>query len=725
MEEEDAPNELVEDHGVLLYYKYVNIPDTDALVDWFQNNCTFLGLLGRVRVAPEGINVTVGGKMSSLEKHITAVESIPLFKGCDFKLASCHRPLDQRIAKECGFTSLSVRAVKEVVTLHSHPSVTSPSISNAGKHLSATEFHSVLQTTGGKSLEDSNLDGLDLDTSLEPLALQSECEFGDDQHNGKVVLLDARNTYETRIGKFLPPKGIQTLEPNIRQYSDLPAWIDTHADELRGNHILMYCTGGVRCEMASAYIRMKGSGYENVYQLSGGVQRYLEAYPDGGFFKGKNFVFDHRISVGSLDKEVIGSCLLCRNPFDDYTSRCRCSNCRMLVLVCNQCQASSMLNKKSPAYICELCHKNDHKDDLSKHPEEGNNNSNDRLSTTNDDHAAVVEHDSTRPIDETEQNVEQYRPHAFSRGAMDCTVEKVLLTKKLKILCLHGFRQNASNLKGRLASFTRKLKHLAEFVFVDAPHELPFIYQSISNRVQDGKDDASLESCTNSMNLSQTKPMLPQNCNRKRAWLIAPNCHRSNFDGCHTDMILNLEGNSSMSKTLQQSSQQDESKLEKANWIQATSPFDPLQYQQQTVGWHETLIHLQEVFSNMGPFDGVLGFSQGASVAATLCSLRQRSSGHNTNINFRFVILCSGFPSPAEEFQQFISNSSMLPIDIPSLHIFGGTAGLDKQIMSDASMQLASFFRSDCCVVLKHSSGHIIPTQSSYIDRIKDFLQFL
>jgi len=109
--EENAQNELVEDLGVLLYYKYVNIPDTDALVDWFQNNCTSLGLLGRVRVAPEGINVTVGGKMTSLEKHITAVESNSLFKGCDFKLASCQRPLDQRIAKECGFTSLSVRAV--------------------------------------------------------------------------------------------------------------------------------------------------------------------------------------------------------------------------------------------------------------------------------------------------------------------------------------------------------------------------------------------------------------------------------------------------------------------------------------------------------------------------------------------------------------------------------------------------------------------------------------
>lgn len=75
-----------------------------------------------------------------------------------------------------------------------------------------------------------------------------------------------------------------------------------------------------------------------------------------------------------------------------------------------------MLNKKSPSYICELCHKNDHNDDLSKHPEEGNNNSNDRLRPTKDDHAAVIEHDSSRPIDETEQNVEQYRPHAFSRG---------------------------------------------------------------------------------------------------------------------------------------------------------------------------------------------------------------------------------------------------------------------------------------------------------------------
>jgi len=183
----------------------------------------------------------------------------------------------------------------------------------------------------------------------------------------------------------------------------------------------------------------------------------------------------------------------------------------------------------------------------------------------------------------------------------DCTVEKVSSTKKLKILCLHGFRQNASNLKGRLGSFTKKLKHLAEFVFVEAPHELPFICQSISNKVQDGKDDAALERCTNFVNLSQPKSILPQNCNRKRAWLIAPNCHQSNLEGCRTDMTLNLEENSSTSTTVQKYSQQYRSKLEETNWIQAIPPSDPLQYQQQTVRWQETLAHLQEVFSNMGP----------------------------------------------------------------------------------------------------------------------------
>lgn len=321
-----ADNDGPDQYGVVLYYKYTPIPDVDQLFSFYDSNCNSLGLLGRVRLAPDGVNVTIGGKLSLLEKHIAAVKSNSLFEGTDFKLASCHDPLNDQVAKECGFTSLSIRVVKELVTFSPHPLLKSPEISNAGTHLSAVEFHSVLQSAG-------------------PL-LEKE----NPSNHKKLVLLDARNLYETRIGKFKTPN-VETLDPGIRQYSDLPSWIDDNSERFRGNRVLMYCTGGIRCEMASAYIRSKGAGFENVFQLFGGIQRYLEQFPDGGFFKGKNFVFDHRISVGSSDANIMGACLLCGSSFDDYSSRCRCNHCRMLVLVCDSCQ------KKDALYVCELCQK--------------------------------------------------------------------------------------------------------------------------------------------------------------------------------------------------------------------------------------------------------------------------------------------------------------------------------------------------------------------------------
>lgn len=312
-------------YGVLLYYKYAPVPDLDDLVAFYDSSCNELALLGRVRLSHNGVNVTVGGELSALEKHIEAVKLNNLFEGTDFKLASCHHPVNDKVAKECGFTSLSIRVVKELVTFSSQPLLKPPEISHAGRYLSAAEFHSVLESPGQLLEKDSHTKGL--------------------------LLLDARNLYETRIGKFDKP-GVDTLDPGIRQYSDLGSWIDGNSERLRGKRVLMYCTGGIRCEMASAYIRSKGAGFENVFQLYGGIQRYLDQFPDGGFFRGKNFVFDHRISVGSSDANIMGACLLCSSPFDDYSSRCRCSYCRMLVLVCDSCQ-----QKGSDQYACELCQK--------------------------------------------------------------------------------------------------------------------------------------------------------------------------------------------------------------------------------------------------------------------------------------------------------------------------------------------------------------------------------
>lgn len=319
--------EEVEEEGILLYYSYADVPDLEQLLDFYNSNCKLLGLRGRVRLAPHGVNVTVGGKLSCLERHIGALKANSLFQGTDFKLASCNSQSNHQILQESGFTSLSIRIVKELVTFSPCPLLNPPVISNAGQHLSAVEFNTVLQSAGA---------------SVENVSL-TWCN--------KLLLLDARNVYETRIGRFQTPK-VETLDPKIRQYSDLCTWIDNHSEQLRGANVLMYCTGGIRCEMASAYIRSKGAGFENIFQLYGGIQRYLEQYPDGGYFKGKNFVFDHRISVGSSNADIIGACLLCDSPFDDYSSRCRCSCCRMLVLVCYDCQEDN-----GAKYVCELCQK--------------------------------------------------------------------------------------------------------------------------------------------------------------------------------------------------------------------------------------------------------------------------------------------------------------------------------------------------------------------------------
>ncbi|XP_047049822.1 rhodanese-like domain-containing protein 6 [Lolium rigidum] len=128
---------------------------------------------------------------------------------------------------------------------------------------------------------------------------------------------------------------------------------------------MMYCAGGIRCEMASAYIHSKSEGFENVFQLYGGIKRYLEQFPNGVYFDGKNFVLDNRIYVGSLKDNKLGTCLICGFTFtyDDYSSRCRCSHCRMLVLVFSTCQdctkaeeLKDQLGSGHPTFIKPMSH---------------------------------------------------------------------------------------------------------------------------------------------------------------------------------------------------------------------------------------------------------------------------------------------------------------------------------------------------------------------------------
>ncbi|KAF5176705.1 Rhodanese-like domain-containing protein [Thalictrum thalictroides] len=309
--------------------------------------------------------------------------------------------------------------------------------------------------------------------------------------------------------------------------------------------------------------------------------------------------------------------------------------------------------KNGPKYVCELCQ--EHGKKFEPVPLEKSCRHQTKISVA--EMSGTVELESVDSHDQSRLSPQLH----WGQGTKP--------SRKLRILCLHGFRQNASNFKGRTASLAKKLKNIVELVFIDAPHELPFIYRPCPTKIDHDSIGFKLDS----------SPLPLGMCRKKFAWLVA----------------------------------QDYTCSSGTNWEVADEPFDPLQYQQQTDGFDVSLSYLKSVFSQMGPFDGVLGFSQGAAMAASLCGERGISNGE---IDFKFAILCSGF---ALNLPQLEPGS----VACPSLHIFGNSQGKDRQITCHASAELASSFKQSCAVIMTHESGHIIPTQPPYIDRIKAFLK--
>ena len=138
------------------------------------------------------------------------------------------------------------------------------------------------------------------------------------------------------------------LEPTL----DLQA---ANRAKLEGKQVMMYCTAGVRCERASAFLR--NQGLQNVYQLDGGIHRYLDAYPDdGGHWVGVNYTFDKRFNHGAANAEVISYCVNppCRAPWDRYQAAAKCVKCAMEVLLCKTCQKLKPAVAKG-ALCCPLC----------------------------------------------------------------------------------------------------------------------------------------------------------------------------------------------------------------------------------------------------------------------------------------------------------------------------------------------------------------------------------
>lgn len=294
-------------YTVALYYKYVRIAASDADVAAFvsaqEQLCQRLQLTGRVRIAIEGINGTLGGTAEHIDQYISEMTQDPRFADVDWKTSA---------SNVAPFPELLVRHAPEIVTLELPDAQCDPT--RGGTHLTPHEFH------------DAQLKG----------------------PSAAIAVIDVRNTYEYNIGHF---DGAVT--PQTRRFSQFPAWVRRELPTLQQKEkILLYCTGGIRCEKASAYLRHLG--LENVYQLQGGIHRYLEQFPDGGKFQGKNFVFDQRVAMtAEAADSITGQCSRCATPYDTV-SGLRCFYCRTHVMLCDACRGEEQpVDQDEPFVFCE------------------------------------------------------------------------------------------------------------------------------------------------------------------------------------------------------------------------------------------------------------------------------------------------------------------------------------------------------------------------------------
>ncbi len=253
---------MKEKYQVLLYYCYARIEDPEAFREQHHLLCLELNLRGRIIVAAEGLNGTVSGLPEDCEKYMRAVLADQRFAKTEFKIDT----MDQH-----AFAKLHVRVKPEIV--HSSLKHIDPT-AQTGTYVEPAEFKQIL-------LEE------DEDT----------------------VILDVRSNYEHNVGKF---KNAVTLD--MENFRDFPEKVE-ELSALKKKKVVTYCTGGIKCEKASAYLLEQG--FENVYQLHGGIIKY--GLDEGGEnFEGKCYVFDNRIvhEVNEVNPSIIAKCYVTGEPSD-------------------------------------------------------------------------------------------------------------------------------------------------------------------------------------------------------------------------------------------------------------------------------------------------------------------------------------------------------------------------------------------------------------------------
>ncbi|MEO1163836.1 MAG: rhodanese-related sulfurtransferase [Chloroflexota bacterium] len=250
------------------FYKFVDLPDYHDLKQPLLDLCNENGVYGTILIASEGINATIAGTHAGMTAVLESLMDDPRFADMTVK---------KSYADFIPFQKMKVRYKKEIVRL--------------------------------------KVDGIDplerVGTYVDPE------EWNQLISDPDVIVIDTRNDYEVKIGTFE-----NAINPETRSFHELPEYVAENLDPTKHKKVAMFCTGGIRCEKATAF--MLGQGFENVYHLNGGILRYLEEMPEEeSKWQGECFVFDDRISVDhKLQPTDTFICDFCKEVVTEQSGTC-------------------------------------------------------------------------------------------------------------------------------------------------------------------------------------------------------------------------------------------------------------------------------------------------------------------------------------------------------------------------------------------------------------------
>jgi UPF0176 protein len=252
---------------VAALYKFTPFQDCAALRAPLARLCEELGVKGTLLLAHEGINGTIAGSESAIDTVLAHIRSLPGCAGLDVKFSG---------ASAMPFHRMKVRIKREIVSM-GQPDI--DPLSDVGHYVAPQDWNALISQPG-------------------------------------TILIDTRNDYEVAVGTF---EG--AINPQTRTFRDFPAWFRAERERLLGTgeppKVAMFCTGGIRCEKSTAFL--KAEGVEDVYHLQGGILKYLETIPaEQSLWHGECFVFDQRTTVAhGLAPGAFGLCHACRRPVNE------------------------------------------------------------------------------------------------------------------------------------------------------------------------------------------------------------------------------------------------------------------------------------------------------------------------------------------------------------------------------------------------------------------------